>query len=318
MIIGVLSVIAACFCWGFIFVVPQFMEGFSSLEVGLGRYFFYGLASTAVMLSRRIHILKNLPRRLWFDAFLLGLLGNVLYFPTLVMAMRYSGPAIAALIMGVSPISIALYGNSVEREVNFKNLALPCTLIAVGLVLVNMPALAEHSMESSLTTYIIGLLAGFAGLSMWTWYAVTSSRIIKKNPDIFPGDWTSIVGVATLVSVFLTAFLAFLFLDESQTLFFKFSHSDNLSGYLIGSMILGILCSWLGVILWNKGSSNLPLALAGQLLIFETIFGLTFVYLLAGKVPSFYEVAGILCMLSGIYAGFLLRPKAAASTQELS
>ena len=56
--------------------------------------------------------------------------------------------------------------------------------------------------------------------------------------------------------------------------------------FLIGCATLGLLCSWVGASLWNKASVFLPVSLAGQLMIFETIFGVLFVYMLNQQMPS--------------------------------
>ena len=61
-----------------------------------------------------------------------------------------------------------------------------------------------------------------------------------------------------------------------------FSLGNNFTqvSFLGGCAILGILCSWVGTYLWNRASLLLPVALAGQLTIFETIFGILFFYAL--------------------------------------
>jgi len=50
MIEGVGLRVISCFIWGLIFIVPQFMSGFSPIEIALGRYFFYGIASLLIFL----------------------------------------------------------------------------------------------------------------------------------------------------------------------------------------------------------------------------------------------------------------------------
>lgn len=70
--------------------------------------------------------------------------------------------------------------------------------------------------------------------------------------------------------------------------------------FLVGCAILGVLCSWLGSMLWNMGSQKLPISLAGQLTIFETIFGLLFVYLLELSLPTPLEFIGITVILAGV------------------
>ena len=45
MLKGVIFAIIACLVWGLVFVVPSFMQEFSSVEVSMGRYFTYGILS---------------------------------------------------------------------------------------------------------------------------------------------------------------------------------------------------------------------------------------------------------------------------------
>ncbi len=73
--------------------------------------------------------------------------------------------------------------------------------------------------------------------------------------------------------------------------------------FLLGSATLGLLCSWVGAFLWNKASLHLPVSLAGQLTIFETIFGVLFFYLLTMTLPSTIEVIGIIILLAAIIYG---------------
>src|SRR5262245_8925287 len=122
MLRGIVLVISACFVWGLIYVVPHYMEAFNSLEVALGRYFFYGLVSCAFMLSFRWKQLLAVPRKLWKTAFLFGFLTNMGFYPLAVLCMRCADSAIAALILGMSPVTIAFYGNWKEKECSFKSL----------------------------------------------------------------------------------------------------------------------------------------------------------------------------------------------------
>ncbi len=65
----------------------------------------------------------------------------------------------------------------------------------------------------------------------------------------------------------------------------------------------GVFCSWMGTFLWNKASESLPVSFAGQLTIFETIFGLLFFYLLQNKLPPIQEIIGVTLMLAAILYG---------------
>jgi drug/metabolite transporter (DMT)-like permease len=74
----------------------------------------------------------------------------------------------------------------------------------------------------------------------------------------------------------------------------------EVQSFVIGSLTLGFFSTWLGMFLWNKGSSSLPVSFAGQLTIFETIFGLLFVFLIDNRLPSWIEFGGATLMLSGV------------------
>ncbi|MFI4957395.1 MAG: EamA family transporter [Gammaproteobacteria bacterium] len=82
-----------------------------------------------------------------------------------------------------------------------------------------------------------------------------------------------------------------------------YTPSDALTSFWIGSAVLGLLCSWMGAFLWNKASLYLPVSLAGQLTVFETIFGVIFVYIISQSFPSPLEVVGILILLAGVVVG---------------
>jgi drug/metabolite transporter (DMT)-like permease len=58
-----------------------------------------------------------------------------------------------------------------------------------------------------------------------------------------------------------------------------------------------------GALLWNGASARLPTSLAGQLIVSETLSGLLYVFVADGRVPSAFEIAGILLVVSGVLVG---------------
>ncbi len=296
---GTFFIIVACFIWGLIYVVPEFMPAFNSLEVALGRYALYGIISLLYMLIFRFKALCDFPLDLWKKAIWFGLIANVGFYPAAVLSMRYAHPAITVLISGIGPISIAFYGNWKQQECSFKQLLWPCIAMLAGLVLANLPAISQSSVEGSLSLYLLGLFFGIIALATWTLYAVANGRLFKQHPTLNPCDWCSIMGIATLGWVLVFIGLVFPFLDESYI--YKYTvWTPELQVFLLGSLVLGVLCSWFAFYLWNKGSLVLPVSLAGQLTIFETLFGLLFVYTLEQRLPQSIEFLGILMMLGSI------------------
>lgn len=297
---GIAFALGACFIWGLIFVVPQFMEGFTSIEVALGRYLFYGMASVLIFLKAKIKRACRYPLSVWFKALYFSFFSSFGYYTFVVLSLRYSSPAMCALVLGISPVTIAFYGNWKQRECSFKTLIIPSILIFFGLVIINAP---QFTASESPKAYALGLCCSFLALFSWSWYAVSNAGFLKGHPEVYSSDWSTLLGVSTLIwALFFMIFLGVFF--GSHIEIHKYANFDStLTKFLIGCSILGFLCSWVGAFLWNRASVYLPVSLAGQLTIFETIFGLFFVYLIDGIVPPAMEFLGIVFLLAAIIYG---------------
>lgn len=293
---GIAFVLGACLIWGLIFVVPQYMTGFNWIEVAIGRYFFYGLVSLVFFLKTFLRGEGRYGWAVWKTAFIYSFLFCLGYYPCLVLGLRYASPAISALIMGVGPITIAFYGNWREKECSFRSLIVPSLFILLGLLFVNYPALVENETP---TTYLLGLLACLCALLTWTWYVVANARFLKTHAEVSSSDWATLNGVTTLLWVGLfviaTSLWAGEWVDVRQYMIS--------SAFVWGSVVLGVVCSWVGIFLWNRATLYLPMSLAGQLTIFETIFGLLFIYLLEQRLPPLMEGIGIVLFLVAVAYG---------------
>lgn len=304
MLFGIFLALAACFIWGLIFVIPKMMFGFSAVEVAMGRYFCLGMVSILLMLCSRPLDYLRLPIKFWKTALLFSLIVNIGYYTSLVIALRYSSPSVIALMMGISPITISVFGNFVQKECSYRSLLFPALLITIGLIFVNIPAFDLSINQISPLKYLLGLLCGFASMAAWTWYVVMNAKFLRQHPDLPSGEWSTIIGVATLFWVILLGGIIFMVYADETTLLKYTTMSDELLLFLVGSLILGLMCSWLGSYLWNRVSHYLPVSFAGQLTIFETIFGLIFVFCIEQRIPAPLEIIGIMIMLAGIFRAF--------------
>lgn len=272
------------------------MIGFSAIEVALGRYLVYGIISLFIFFKSRCRH----PKPIWIKALYFSLISTIGYYSFVVLALRYSSPAICALILGISPITIAYYSNMQRKETSYRGLILPSFLILVGLVLINVPHFLNNPAPSQ---FVIGLIFSFLALFAWSWYVVANAQFLKNHPKVRSSDWSTMIGVVTLFWVVLFAVLLKIFFSQQLQMEKYFVLNEELIRFILGSCILGILCSWVGSFLWNRASIHLPTPLAGQLTIFETIFGVIFVYLVDWKLPSILEVVGIVILLVAIVYG---------------
>lgn len=300
MFLGLLFAISACFVWGFIFVIPQFLKDYSSMEVVLGRYFFYGLLSTILFFRSGFSRISRYPLKIWVTAFIFALTSNLVYYIGLVAGLRFVTPTLSVLITGMAPIVIALYGNWHTREIAYRDLAIPCLWICLGLVLVNATEIDWTFQSHSFGHYLLGFSGVLVALLSWSWYAVHNARFLKQNPHISAQEWTTVMGVATLFWVIVIGGFMAIGMKEEVNLPKFFSLSSDTLRYFAGAATLGIICSWLACCLWSQASLYLPVSLMGPLLICETLFSLSFVLLFNKQIPSWIELTGVCSMISGI------------------
>lgn len=300
MLRGVLGVISACLMWGLIFVIPGFLNGFSSIELAIGRCLSFGTFAVAILVARKRYLFKEMSREVWKKAFIFSFLASGVHYFTLVLGLRYANVAITTLIIGTTPVCVAIYGNMRQKEFAFKPLIIPCSLLAIGLTLVNLPPFLQAESPTNINEYLLGIFFGLISLASWVWVAVSNSEFLKKNPNIRSSDWVTILGVSTFLWATFLVMIGLLFFVTEQQLDKYINPSPELSSFLVGCMILGWGCSWLGSYLWNYAAIRLPISLLGQLTIFETLFALTFLTMIEARLPEVLEITGIIIALIGI------------------
>ena len=307
---GIAFALGACFVWGLIFIVPYFMPEYTSIEIVIGRYLFYGSASCLMFLKAKCQGGCKYSKAIWLKALYFCLIATIGYYTFLVLAVRYSSPDICALILGISPIAIAFYGNWKQRETTFKSLILPSVLILIGLIILNIN---DFIASPSHASYSLGLFFSFLALIAWSWYVVTNSKFLNYHPNVYSSDWATLIGVASFFWAFVLILILTPFFETPIEMTKYFT-----TKFLIGSATLGLICSWIGAFLWNRASLYLPVSLAGQLTIFETIFGVLYFYLFTQSLPSILEVIGIIILLSAIMYGIRKFTRRKAFTDQIS
>ncbi|MCY7315439.1 MAG: DMT family transporter [Rubrivivax sp.] len=71
----------------------------------------------------------------------------------------------------------------------------------------------------------------------------------------------------------------------------------------LGLMLtIGLMASWLGTLCWNAASQRLPPALAGQLIVFESLAALAYAFVWRGQLPGGLTLLGITLLLFGVLA----------------
>ncbi|MDY0874007.1 DMT family transporter [Dongia rigui] len=289
-----LAMIATTALWALAFIVPLMVPGASSLDITFGRYFAYGICS--VFLLWRFGRV-TLSMRDWGLAAAFAFFGNLLYYALLVLGIRLAGAGLAVPIIGLLPVTVALAGNWREGALPWRKLALPLLAVFIGLMLVN---LARGLEAGGAHASGFGILCLVAPVIMWTWYAVANSAFLKRRRDVSASAWASAIGVTTLGLTLALFPLHLVFGNGAQSIPHLFA-TGEVFAVAFWSTVLGLGASWGAAALFNMASTRLPVTLAGQLIVFETIFGVLYVFLAEGRRPSVIELSGFALSILGIW-----------------
>ncbi len=115
--------------WGLVLLIPGLLPEFGPLLLSCARYGLYGLVSLLIALPVAPGLLRRLNLRDALKLVELALTGNLLYYLLLASAVQLAGVAIAALIVGVVPLTVALLGRREADALPLGRLALPLLLV---------------------------------------------------------------------------------------------------------------------------------------------------------------------------------------------
>ncbi|MGG2459276.1 DMT family transporter [Streptomyces sp. RGM 3693] len=295
LLIGVLCGISANLVWGLAFLIPVLLPTSDSVALALGRYLCFGVVSVGIMIFTRGAGMRGLDRKVWLTALAFAFAGHLGYYFFLVQGITHAGSPITTVIIGTLPVTVALTGNWVRKEFPFSRLLLPLGFITVGLVLVNLKEVDWGSAFSGHTgtTWVIGIASTLTALGLWTWYAVANASFLRRHPEISSYNWSTLMGVCalalSLVALPVATVSGGIHVDRAGIL-----------PIIIGSLVLGVLVSWVGTVLWNRSSGLVPISIAGQLAVVQMISGLIYVFAWSRRMPPLLELAGIALLIGGV------------------
>ncbi len=296
--LGVLFGMLAGLMWGVIFSVPVLLPDYPPLALSAGRYLAFGLIVLIPATVDRYR-LRQLTRADWAKAAELALVGNLLYYCCIAYAAQNAGAPMTAMVIGTLPVVISVTGALLEKQVKLKPLILPLSVISAGLALVHLEEWRHATTVTAGGNYALGVLASLAALFCWTWYPVRNALWIKAHSGLSMTAWATAQGLMTL-PLAAVAFAAAALLPGYN---WPLGPAESAGKYLVLMLTLGLCASYLGTLFWNKTSRLLPTALSGQMIVFETIFGMAFAFGLRGEWPSAWIFAGLTLLIIGVLLG---------------
>jgi len=310
---GVAFALVAGLMWGLAFAGPLVLPDYPAPLVVAGRYLAFGLVALPLAWWDRAE-LRSLSRTDWAEALALSAVGNFLYYLFLASALQRAGGPVPTMIIGTLPVVIAIVSNIVngrrDGRLPWRQLA-PClAMVFAGIACVN---LAETAAPASGTgagpdRYLGGVLLAVGAVVCWTWYPIRNTAWLRRHPGRSARAWATAQGIATFPMA-LAAYGAYWAWSAATGAPDGMPFGPRPIAFLGVALAMGLLASWLATHCWNAASQRLPTALAGQLIVFETLAALAYAYLLRAEPPPLMTLAGVALLVAGVVAALRIKPE---------
>ncbi|WP_184449517.1 DMT family transporter [Rhizobium sp. BK538] len=294
--VGVLAALFAAFAFSLNFVVPFIIGDYSTFDFALIRHVVSAFVGLCV-LSLEKRVVRHLTLRNCLSAIWLAFIGYVGYFLTVTGAAIYAGPVIAPAFLGLVPIVLMVIGNQRQGSLPWRTLMMPLALVLVGLVLVNGTAFTAEGLNSVRSLWV-GVPLALAAVGLWVWFALANQAALAARPKMPSGVWSALilVGGGVLMLAFYPVGAA-MGLFRLPTIGFGWSTAGNLYVWGTTFALLATVC---GVWAWNIASRSLPVALAAQLIVSETAFGVIGGLIVHARWPTPIEGTGVVVLIAGV------------------
>ena len=311
MISGVLYALLAGLMWGLIFVGPLIIPEYPAVLQSMGRYLALGLIALPIAWLGRVR-LRQLTRKDWVTALALTMMGNLIYYVCLASAIQRTGAPVSTMIIGTLPVVIPVFANLLysqrDGKLSWWRLSPALVLIGIGLLCVNISELNQGLPDFSGWRYGSGIALALISVVCWAWYALRNARWLRENPDKHPMMWATAQALVTL-PVSLFGYIAACLWLNGQTPDFALPFGPR-PAVFIGLMIaIAVLCSWVGALCWNVASQKLPTVILGPLIVFETLAGLLYTFILRQEFPPLLTVSGITLLMVGVVIAVRAKPQ---------
>jgi drug/metabolite transporter (DMT)-like permease len=312
MISGVLYALLAGLMWGLIFVGPLIVPEYPAMLQSMGRYLALGLFALPLAWMGRAR-LRQLSRGDWVTALGLTMMGNLIYYVCLASAIQRTGAPVSTMIIGTLPVVIPVFANLLyshrDGKLAWSKMLPALVCIATGLAFVNIAELRHARVdEFDGWRYGSGILLASISVVCWAWYALRNARWLRENPDKPPMMWATAQALVTL-PVSLLGYIASCWWLGLQQPEFALPFGPR-PWVFVGLMVaIAVLCSWVGALCWNIASQKLPTVILGPLIVFETLAGLLYTFLMRQSVPPLLTGCGILLLVVGVVIAVRAKPE---------
>jgi drug/metabolite transporter (DMT)-like permease len=265
--VSYLYLLIASFFWGTSFVAGKFaFEGIDPVLVIMFRFLIASFFLFPIFL-------RNI-KKVNFNLICLSFLIIPVTFLLQFIGLSYTSASSSAIIIGLEPLLIGFIG-LIFWKIKFKTQDIIASILAfIGiLIIIGQPELVNY----------FGVLLVFISAVIVSLWVHISKHIMK---DLSPIDFTGTVMIIGTV----------LLLPLAGILTKDFSPEFTISN-VSAVFYLGICCSLIATIMWNKGLSKVPANRGGLFLALEPIFGVSLSVLLLNDPFNLLSLVGFLLVV---------------------
>ena len=273
-----IALITAVFIWSSAFVVTKFaLAGLGPVMLSAIRILIAFIVLLPFAIKRGFHFQSLLSK----NAFLYGIFGYGGNLVLLSLGMLTCTANISAIIHGLFPVFMILFGSRMLNETITRNKVIGILFSVAGVMVASIGDLSLNS-----GTTIVGILLVVVSVLTWAFYSVFSKKTAAGMDSFVLSE-----------ICFGTAFLCSLPFAILEFLLSDYPMPDT--GTLFSLFYLGIMSGAVGILLWNYGLKKIDSAIAGIYFNLMPVIGL-FLAIFAKERIALFQVLGCILILVGV------------------
>lgn len=274
------------FLWGSLYVVSKIvLTKLTTFTVAFGRYLIAFIALS--IMAKKMGTMKIAKEDYKYIA-IIGFLGYCVSVTLQLMGTKLAGSSIASLINSMNPITISLMGALILKEKLTANKIVGILLSLVGVYFI---------IGTGSNINIPGALLSILAVVGWSFMSVITRKVSRKY------DALTVTRAAIGITVICDLPLCIYDLTTT-TMAVQF---DFIA--LAGLCYIGIMCTALTLVLWNKSLAALPASVCSAFYPVQTLTSSTIGILLFHEAAGFNFFAGTILIIAGVLISLLLTPK---------
>lgn len=270
--------------WGSSFIAAKYT--YEMLDAALMVEARLLIAALMVLPSCYRHFGK-IPRREWKPLLCIAFINYVVVLLLQFIGLKYTSAASAITMVGLEPLLVVFVGHFVfnDKAKIYHWICGAAAFAGIGMMVLGG---AEEGGAVDWFGCLLILLAGFG----FTGVIRPSQQMIAR------------IGAPAFTSAFMEA-AAVLCLPFSLVLAQSYEVHWSWGGVL-SVLYLGVGCSWLAYLLWNKGMNKVPANVSGLLISLEPVVGVIMAVWILGEHLSAVSALGVFIVIAATFvAGWL-------------